>query len=314
MSQRKPEASALREFFQEQWEHLERLLAVWQMQKSQQRIEEEKLTSAVEFIVDGTDARLRGVSSYQKQLRVSARTLLDYTEQLVARMPPALEVNQTSLLHNPLARTFFEGRDKMRRIFSQDAAIQAFFDAEEHQQREEVFALLFLGRKETNILGAEVRGEILMKEVMQTAVSFFAHRLMAPAPMEEDVRRAMTKILLESVINHLREQITKLRYSLSAEEIADGLANPNRNINNPEVYIDMLSEQMNHPDQLLELQDDLLCVNSMGIRQQDGNQESSHMLRLSEVTVGEGPSSVVTLVRFPRCELLPLSPDVAFCQ
>lgn len=291
--------------------HLESLLAVRRMQKSQQRIEEKKLSSTVEFIVDGTDARLRGVSSYQKQLRAGARTLLDYTEQLVAQMPPALEVNQTSLLHNPLVRTFFEGREKLRRIFSQDAAIQAFFDSEEHQQREEVFALLFLSRKEKTILGAEVRGEILMKEVMQTSVSFYGHRLAAPRPLEEDVRRAMTKILLDSVINHLREHITALRYGLSDEEIAAGLANPSRNINNPEVYIEMLSEQMMHPARLLEMQDDLLWVNNMGIRLPSDRQETSHMLQLKEVTVGSGPSSVVTLVRYPRCELVPLSPDYA---
>lgn len=312
VNQRKPEASILREFFQEQWEHLEQLLAGRRAQKNHQLIEENKLASVVESIVDGTDPRLRGVNRYHKQLRVSTRTLLDYTEQLVAKMPSALEVNQTSLLHDPLVRTFFEGREKMRRIFSQDAAIQVFFNAQENQYREEVFAVLFLGRKEANILGAEVRGDILLKDVMQTSVSFYGHRLAAPGAQEVDVRRSMTKILLESVIKHLREYITGLRYSLTDEEIADGLANPSKNINNPEVYLDMLSEQMNHPDQLLELQDDLLWVNSMGIRQQGGSQESSHMLRLCEVTVGGGLSRVVTLVRYPRCELLPMSPDNAF--
>jgi hypothetical protein len=306
-NRRIPEASALREFFQEQWEYLQRLLEARQINRLKQQEEKEKLSSLVESIVEGTDKRIRGIGSYQKQLRSSARGLLDHIEKLVADMPPAVVVNQAARVNDPLVSTIFVNAMEIQQLFSQNADIQAFFSSAENLESQEVFALLFLNRKDKNILGTEMKGEVILREVKQTSINFYGHQLIGPSVTEEAARAVMKKTLFESVIKHLKKHITQLRYSLSDEQKKAEVYNPGKNINNPEVYLEMLSKQLSLPQELIKLQDNLLRVSKMGIMLPLECNVPSNMLQLYEVEVGGEQSRVVTLVRFSRNELLPLS-------
>jgi len=303
LNKRIPEASALRGFFQEQWEHLQQLIEAHQSNKLQQQSEEKSLSSAVETIVEGTDIRLRAIGNYQKRLRMSTRELLDYIEGLVADMPPAVKVSQTEYSNNSLVNTVFSSTEAMHRLFSQSSPVQAFFNNLENLQRQEVFALLFLNRTVKNIFGAELRGEVILKEVPQTSVSFSGHQLIAPRATEEAARGELKRTLFESVIQRLKLQITQLRYGQTDEEKAAGAQNPQRNINNPEVYIEMLVEQLSLPKKLINLQDQLLRVSKMGIKLPLDSTVPSNKVRLYEVEIEGDQSRIVTLVRYPRDEL-----------
>ena len=69
MNKRNTEASVVREFFQEQIEHLQSLLDSHQQEKLRKKQENSELVQAIESLVAGTDSRLRMISSYQKMLR-----------------------------------------------------------------------------------------------------------------------------------------------------------------------------------------------------------------------------------------------------
>jgi len=312
LNKRIPEASALREFFQEQWEYLQQLLEARQLNKLQQQREAESLSSAVETIVDGTDIRLRAIGNYQKRLRKSAREFLDYIEALVAGMPPAVQVSQTAYSSNSLVNTLFASTEAMHRLFSQSSPVQNYFNVAENRQRQEVFALLFLNRTVKNIFGAELRGEIILKEVPQTSVSFSGHQLIAPQATEDAARRALKKTLFEGVIQQLRLQITQLRYGQTDEEKVAGAQNPQSNINNPEVYIEMLVEQLSLPKKLIRLQDQLLRVSKMGIKLPLDSTLPSNKVRLQEVEIDGEQARIVTLVRYPRDELQTPPSDSCF--
>lgn len=303
MNKRVAEAFALREFFAQQWEHLQHLLEARQLNTLQQHSEAQRLSSAVETIVQGTDIRLRAIGNYQKRLRRSARELLDYIEGLVADMPPAVKLSQGAYSRDSLVNTLFPNTEAMHRLFSQSLPVRNFFSNSENQQRQEVFALLFLNRTERTILGAELRGEMILREVAQTSVSFSGHQLIAPQATEEAARGALKKILFESVIQKLKTQITQLRYGQTDEEKIAGMRNPQRNINNPEVYIEMLVEQLSLPQRLINLQDKLLRVSKMGIKLPLDSTAPSDTVRLYEVEIDGEQSRVTTLVRYPRDEL-----------
>jgi hypothetical protein len=310
LNKRIAEASALREFFQEQWEYLQQLLEARQLNKLRQQGEAERLSSAVETIVEGTDIRLRAIANYQKRLRNSARELLDYIAGLVADMPPAVKVSQTAYSNDSLVNALFPSSEAMHRLFSQNLPLQNFFHDVENRQRQEVFALLFLVRTEKNRFGAELRGEIILREVPQTSVGFSGHQLFAPRASEEAARRALKKTLFESVIRQLKIQITQLRYGQTDEEKVAGAQNPQCNINNPEVYMEMLVEQLSLPKKLLNLQDKLLRVSKMGIKLPLDSTAPSNKVRFYEVEIEGEQSRVVTLVRYPRDELQEPPPDL----
>jgi len=161
-----------------------------------------------------------------------------------------------------------------------------------------------LNRLEKNILGVEMKGEILLKEVQQTSVTFYGHQLLGPGPTEKWVRSAMQKILFDSVIMHIKRQIIELRHGQSEEEKRLGALNPEQNINNPAVYIEMLIEQLSLPRKLIKLQDDLLRIDKLGIKLPLDARANSDVIRLYEVEVSGEKSRIAAIVRYPRSEFL----------
>ena len=134
MNKRISEASALGVFFQEQWEHLQQLLEARESNRLRHKAEVEKLSSAVESIVEGAGTRLSAIGGYHKRLRQSACELLDYIEGLVADMPPALQVNQAAYTGNSVVNTLFQNIEAMHRLFSQSVPVQEFFRYPENRQ------------------------------------------------------------------------------------------------------------------------------------------------------------------------------------
>ena len=63
VNKRVAEAIALRGFFQDQWEHLQRLTSDWQNKKAREQEEAQRISSAVESIVEATDSRIRALAA-----------------------------------------------------------------------------------------------------------------------------------------------------------------------------------------------------------------------------------------------------------
>ena len=227
-------------------------------------------------------------------------------------MPPAVQLGHTAYSTNALVNTLFANAKEMHELFSLSSPVQAFFNDRENADRQEVFALLFLSRTEKTILGAEIRGEIIQKDVQQTSVGFSNHQLIAPQATEEAARSALKKTLFDSVIEHLKLQMTQVRYAQTDEERSTRAENPERSINNPAVYMEILLEHMHLPQKLITLQDDLLRVSKMGLRLPLDSPSPSNNIRLHEVGIRGEQARIVSLVRYPRDELQTPPADLYF--
>ncbi|MCP3871055.1 MAG: hypothetical protein GY703_23745 [Gammaproteobacteria bacterium] len=302
-NRRVAEAVALRGFFQEQWQQLQQLLIDWQQLRENRALESDRLSDAVESIVDGTDSRIRGIGSYKKQLRNSTRALIEHIEGVVQAIPPAMIVDHSAIVRNPLVRSLFRDRHYMQALFGKNTDIRAYFDSAEFADRKEVFALLFVLRSEKKVLGAEIHGDILLKEVQQTSVTFHGHQILGPGHEEGVVRSVVKRMLFNSVISHTRRKINRLRNSLTDEEKTIAALDASRNVNNPVVYLNLLVDELSAPKQLISVKDNLLRVNRMGIRLPMESGVSSDVLKLFEIEVSGSQSRVAALVRYPRNEL-----------
>ncbi len=305
MDKRRPESSFFRRFFQEQLDHLSLLVNSYKEQAEKQQQNQASLNATIETIVDGTDTRIRSIGSYLKQLRSSAGELCHHLHSLVDSMPQAIPINQTTLVKDPLLNTIFKGREDVQQLFSNNQQVQSFFNSPENKHIDDMFILLFVTKREKNILGAEVRDGIIIKDVEQTHVSFYDHRLAEPCASEEEARSAMIKTLLECVVTHLKKHIVQQRHGQSEEEKINSAQNPDQNINNPEVYIKMLATQLSLPTELLKLHDQVIRLNKMGIKLELDSTESSNLLKMQALEVGEQCCQMVCIVSFPRSDLLP---------
>ncbi len=295
MSKRILEARPLREFFQEQLDHLTHLLDVQHDRKHAQN----ELDIAVDAIVDGTDKRLRALSGYREELRGSARGLLDYIETLVTGIPAPYTLSRQAFIENPMLKALFINFQATQQLFNSNPDVRLFFEHPECQGNDYVYAVLFCHRKEKNILGAEIREDILIREVRQTHVSFHDHSIISVADSEESARRAIKGTLFTRIIHHLRNNIIQLRKSVSPEERIQRALDPGTNLENPKVYLQMLSQQLNLPRELIRIQDEILNLNSMGIKQPLEANTTGHTIQYCEVKIGDYPQ-VATIARYPR--------------
>jgi hypothetical protein len=296
-SQRIAEASALRRFFQEQWDHFQQLLE----QHHQQAAQDRALEQAVETIVDGTDKRLRSLYGYQKRLREGARQLLNYVEGLVNKLPQPLLISHRNLVMDPLVRRLIRTPQQLQALFIENPAIRDFFYDPVNEERQEVYALMFFIYQQQQRFGAELHGNIIMQDVRQTLVSFVAPEVVAPRATEDDIRSATKEMLFESAIAHVKLQLIRQR--------AEHLERPdlarlelNRNLSNPEVYFEHLIRLLARPGELLDIHESQLRISTMGVQLPIQDTDQTNTLRLQQLAVGEEPVRIMSMVRFPRIE------------
>ncbi|MCO6413024.1 MAG: hypothetical protein J5I92_09800 [Thiogranum sp.] len=166
---------------------------------------------AVERVVDGIEPRLRLVPGYRRKLQQATATALDYVNELVDRIPPVLEVTPATFVSDPQVNAFFATPEDLRNIFSQSPELRAFFDDIANSEATEGYALLCTTEHEKTLLGSELNGDILRRDVMQTAVYFSEHKVMSPAPSEADVRRGLKQCIFDALVIHALRHIANLK-------------------------------------------------------------------------------------------------------
>ncbi|MBL3528351.1 MAG: hypothetical protein JMN27_12360 [gamma proteobacterium endosymbiont of Lamellibrachia anaximandri] len=285
------------------FKRLQHLLEERQANRIRERADAERVAKAIESIVEGTNPKLRGVSSYQKLLQNFVHNLLRRIDDLVSPLPQAITVNQHSFNENDLINALFSNSEQVQQLFSQNRTLHRYFNEKDNLGRTDAFALFFVACKEKTILGTERRGEMLLRDVQQTAVVFSDHQLLAPEPTEEAVRTTLQWTLLENVTKYVKEQISHLKHALSEEEKQAAALNPEQNPNNPEVYLKALIEQLQHPDELIRMHTTSLRISRMGIKLPLDSTAEANQVTLFETAIGSGQPKAVVIVHFIRDEM-----------
>lgn len=150
-------------------------------------IPESIIQEAIERAVDGTDPRVRVVSGYQKRLRDPIIHAIEHVVALVARVPAPLFAGRGNYQDDPRLTGLFASADHMLETFGYDPSITAFMEGLDGRV-ERIAALLLADHTEKHVLGMELEGDMLRRDVAQVAVSFDNHRLLDPTASEEETR------------------------------------------------------------------------------------------------------------------------------
>ena len=169
------------------------------------------ILAAIEETIDGTDPRLRAVSRYQRKLSGPVSSALDYAASLVSRVPGPITMNRQAFSSDPQVRAFFGSADSMQQIFSQSREMREFLAHDRSGDVDEVYALLVVQREEKTVLGMELKGDIIRKDVQQVVVNFSGHRLVAPAATEAETREQIRELAFKDTVTGALERIVSLK-------------------------------------------------------------------------------------------------------
>jgi hypothetical protein len=313
-----------------------------QLRKPNARVTD--VLSTVERVVDGTDGRIRLVSGYRSKLQDVIRSSLAFADELVEQIPGGIEVNRHAFVTDPYVNAFFANVSDMRTIFSHSSEIKDFMEGYGDNDAMECCALLCMHMSEKTVLGMELSGDILKKDVRQVAVNFSDHRIYSPAPREVETRQGLKQCLFDGLVTNALERITQMRlknFKLNSElqilkarqrrqqmalhkstdatvtaEHADTCRQLEQleaelskiPLATPQAALEQVITVFKNPEDFVRLRKFSLRLNKMGILIGDEARQPCNEIDLTEVTIGEGTPRIVTLARFPKCEILPPAP------
>ena len=293
--------------------------------------------NTLENVVDGTDSKIRLVPGYKKKLQSSIHYSLEFADDLVNQIPMAIEVSSSTFTSDPYVNAFFTNVTDLQSIFSHSSEVQDYME-DCHDNNVRCCALLCMHREEKTVMGVELSGNMLKKDVMQTAVSFSDHRVYSPAPSETETREGLKNCLFQGLVTNALERIVQLRLashqlqnrrqmlharlrrhrqqtgkvsqgtrtiektSLELKKIEEEMLHAP--LLTPQILLQQVLEVFSKPDDFVQIRKLQLRLNKMGIKISDKSAQADNKLNLTEVIIGNNPPRVVTLAMFPRKELL----------
>lgn len=163
------------------------------------RYPESLVEAAIERTVDGTDARIRALPGYRKRLRDPVIHAIDHVVELIDSLPAPLPAGRADYQREPRLAALFASADRMLDVFGNDVVLDKFRDSAADNGH--VAALLLAERVEKKVLGVELHGDMLHRDVAQVAASFRGHRLVDPAVGEDETRRLLKRRAFDHLLS-----------------------------------------------------------------------------------------------------------------
>ncbi|MFZ1640941.1 MAG: hypothetical protein WAV07_05780 [Candidatus Contendobacter sp.] len=175
------------------------------------KFDKELMLRGIERVVDGTDPRLRAVSHYRRQLWPAVERAIDFVVTFVNALPPAIVADRQGYMTDPRLRALFASPESLREILSFSDGTRNYLKQAPDPLPVELYAGLGAVRVEKNVLGIEMDGEILRRDVPQTVVNFCDHRLVFLTDNEQDTRRELMRRAADYLIETALQRLTASR-------------------------------------------------------------------------------------------------------
>ena len=175
------------------------------------RYPETLIEAAIERAVDGTDPRLRLLPGYRKRLREPVIHAIEQVVALVDALPARVPAGVEGYRNDVRLAALFASAGEMLRVFSRDKALSELLAGKDGVGAERVSALLLARLEEKNILGMDLVGDQVRRDVAQVSVSFSGHLLLEPRTNDEDTRRFLKRRAFDHLLTLALGQITEAR-------------------------------------------------------------------------------------------------------
>jgi len=300
----------------------------------------EELLEAVDLVVKLSHPNIYYVSHYRKKLIPAVEHTLKYADELIDRMSAPISIEKDSWNKNPFIRKTFMNNSSFQEFFSQNKELNAFF---QKTNASRCCTLLMMNRQDRKVLGVEIDGEIVRRDVLQTSIDFSKHRIVAPMASEEETRKELSLRVLELLASHslkeilslialkrdmetekrileikvnLKDSLVQRRKSLMPDDsdniedthdAGDVLGRIDKEISEvrvqldePEDYLNRVTDLLFHPEQFLKLEPVRLLVNDMNIIIKSDKPVDADEIRFTEVTTRTGLRKAAVLVDYKR--------------
>ncbi len=279
-----------------------------------------ELLSAIERAVSKVEPLLKHIGGYPGRYRKPVATALEYSRSLVASVPSPVVINRESYARDAFVHALFPSVDYITDALSTSRALQDYY--REFPESDELYALMGMRRFEKTMLGMELSGEMVQRDVVQKVVYFTSHTIENPAPTEKQARDQATLSFFDSLVNKVKKRVEARKQNkyLQLQEkdslmarlrVADAQARPALEQELSEMiariqsttsslelrnYAEDFEAVMLNPEKHLRLVQIPMVLDNMGIRREIGDSNSGEAVVFNELIDFDRRNWTVTMV------------------
>lgn len=159
-----------------------------------------RLQAAVARVIGSIDPRLQFLDDAAARLCPAVTHALEYADQVVACIPPRVEMTPLDWSRSPVLRAVFARPVEVAETLTASVDLQDFLASPAAAGLDRIFCMVAATRVEQNVLGVALDGGQLRQDVPQTTVSFQHFRLFAFAADEAALFRRIHELVLEGLV------------------------------------------------------------------------------------------------------------------
>ncbi len=279
-----------------------------------------ELLPAIERAVSAVEPLLRQAGGYPENYRKPVMAALEYAHSLAASIPGPVAVNRESYAKDAFVHALFPSADDVVDAFCASHALQDYYRG--FPAADELYALMGMRRCEKTMVGVELTGEVVQRDVVQKVVYFTSHTIENPAPTEQQARDQAAWSFFDSLVGKVKQRIearkqdklsqlqekdmlvARLR-AADAEtrpalekELTKMMAHIQATASSLELhnYTDDFETVLLNPEQHLRLNQVPIVLDSMGIRRESGDASRDEAVVFNELIGFDRRNWTVTMV------------------
>lgn len=159
-----------------------------------------RLKAAVERVIEGTDPRIKAIGNARQRLAPAVAHALDYAQNFVAPLPPAIELTPETWGRNPLLRAMFVRPSDVSGTLSNSLDLREFLGSSQAVGLETIHCVVAATRVERTVFAPALEGGMLRQDVAQKSIGFNDFRLVGFSQTEALLRSRLEDIVLEGLV------------------------------------------------------------------------------------------------------------------
>lgn len=163
------------------------------------------LRPAIDRAIDSVEPLLRQAKGYPADYRKPVAAALEYAQSLAASVPGPVSVSRESYARDTLVHALFPDIDYVGEAIGSSVALRDYL-RELHAGRD-LYALMGMRRFEKSVVGMELSGAVVQRDVAQKAVYFTSHTIENPAPTEQQARELVAMSFFDNLVGRVKSLV-----------------------------------------------------------------------------------------------------------
>jgi hypothetical protein len=138
------------------------------------------VAETIEAVVTAVEPKLRADNSYKRKLDGCTRHAIEYLRSIGRGHLEPVPLSRAAWADDPRVNAFFATADDVPACLGRSHELRRFFDQPANAGVQEAYALLGMKKEERKVLGMDLKGDSVQRDVAQTQVSFTGHRIVDP--------------------------------------------------------------------------------------------------------------------------------------